>query len=115
MPSDVPHTLLLPGSSPRRRSVPAILCARAIPDASTAAALDAAADRAEARGAQAASGELREWAAQMTPDADADADARAGRLLAAGQATFVSGGAERARALLERVASAPGPSRHEAL
>nr|MBA2357109.1 AAA family ATPase [Actinomycetota bacterium] len=83
------------------------------PDATAAAALDLAADKAEARGAQAASGELREWAAEMTPAAEHHDLAR--RLVAAGRAAFVSGDAERARTLLERVAAAPGPMQHEAL
>ena len=73
--------------------------AQAGPDAAAAAALDHAADVAEGRGAQAAGGDLREWAAQMTPPADADAQAR--RLVAAGQAMFRSGDGERARPLIE--------------
>ena len=87
--------------------------ARATPDADTAAALDAAADAAEVRGAQATSGELREWAAEMTPATDADA--RAGRLVAAGYAAFLSGDTVRARALFESVGALPGLRQHEAL
>ena len=72
-----------------------------------------AARLAEARGAWTASGELRAWAAELTPPADVDALAR--RLVAAGQATFKSGDIEQARELLERVARVPGPRQHEAL
>jgi DNA-binding CsgD family transcriptional regulator len=83
------------------------------PDAGAAAALDQAADMAERRGAQAAAGELREWAAQMTLAGDGDALVR--RLVAASQAMLRSGDAARAQPLLERAASAPGPGRHAAL
>lgn len=86
---------------------------QAHPDADAAAALDAAADAAAERGAQAGSGELREWAAAMTPSADAGL--KAGRLLEAGNAMYLAGDATRARDVLERVASAPGPRQHEAL
>ena len=87
--------------------------ARATPDADTAAALDAAADAAELRGAQATSGELREWAAEMTPATDADG--RAGRLVAAGYAAFLSGDTVRSRSLFESVGALPGLRQHEAL
>ena len=87
--------------------------AQASPDADAAEALDLAADAAEQRGAQATSGELREWAAEMTPAEDVDR--KAGRLIAAGNAMYLSGDTTRARALLERVALVPGPGRHEAL
>jgi DNA-binding CsgD family transcriptional regulator len=87
--------------------------AQAGPDAPAAAALDHAADVAEARGAQAAGGDLREWAAQMTPAADVDALTR--RLVAAGHTMLLSGDAGRGRRLLERAAAAAGPGRYEAL
>jgi DNA-binding CsgD family transcriptional regulator len=87
--------------------------ARDGPDAAAAAALDHAAELAEARGAQAAAGELREWAAAMTPPQDRGAHGR--RLVAAGEAMFRSGDTGRARLLLERAAQDDGPSRYVAL
>jgi DNA-binding CsgD family transcriptional regulator len=116
------------GSDPERREVHTALAAVVTvpeerarhlalatpgPDASTAAALDEAADLAQARGAQAASGELRAWAAESTPSADVEARDR--RLILAGQTTYMCGDTERAWELLEPVALAPGPSQHEAL
>lgn len=85
------------------------------PDARVAAALDAAAEHARARGAPAAAAELLERAAELTPSDD---PARAQRRLAdAAYHHFESGDGRRARALLETllVQAAPGPERARVL
>jgi DNA-binding CsgD family transcriptional regulator len=79
------------------------------PDADVAAALDAAAEQAAARGAPAAAGELCELAAEATPPGS-DEQRRASWLRAA---IFhrLSGDGDRAAAILERLlAEAPGGS-----
>jgi DNA-binding CsgD family transcriptional regulator len=85
------------------------------PDAQVAAALDAAAGLARARGAPAAAAELIERAAQFTR-ADDPAAARR-RLADAAYYHFESGDSRRARALLETllVQAAPGPERARVL
>ncbi|MEU9331556.1 AAA family ATPase [Streptomyces sp. NPDC048290] len=78
------------------------------PDESVARALDAAADRASARGAPAVALAARERAVALTPDPP-----RLGtRLLAAAELTLELGDTERARALLHR-AAALGPDAPE--
>jgi DNA-binding CsgD family transcriptional regulator len=81
------------------------------PDAHVARALSAAADHAHARGAPAASAELLERAAELTP-ADDPAAARR-RLADAAYYHFESGDSRRARVLLETLLghAAPGPER----
>ena len=86
------------------------------PDANAAAALDAAATRAHARGAPDAAAELSCLAAALTSDDDPK---RARRLAAAGRYRLVAGDPARARDLLERAleepAAARGPARAELL
>ena len=85
------------------------------PDAGVAAALDAAAERAAARGAPVAAGELFELAADATPSGS-ETQGRARRLSAA---TFhrLSGDGDRAAAILERLLAeaAPGSERADVL
>jgi DNA-binding CsgD family transcriptional regulator len=85
------------------------------PDAEVAAALDAAAEHAGARGAPAAAGELCELAADATPPGS-EVHARGRRLRAA---TFhrLSGDGDRAAAILERLLAeaAPGSERADVL
>jgi DNA-binding CsgD family transcriptional regulator/DNA polymerase III delta prime subunit len=85
------------------------------PDAEVAAALDAAAERAAARGAPVAAGELCELAADATPSGS-ETQGRARRLRAA---TFhrLSGDGDRAAAILERLLAeaAPGSERADVL
>src|SRR5215207_1936984 len=85
------------------------------PDVDVAAALDAAAERAAARGAPAAAGELCELAADATPPGS-EAEGRGRRLRAA---TFhrLSGDRDRAAAILERLLAEapPGSERADVL
>jgi DNA-binding CsgD family transcriptional regulator len=69
------------------------------PDAAIADALEAAADRAEARGGAAARSRALEWAADLSEDDDT----RGRRLHAAARAAHWAGEPERAVALIERV------------
>ena len=77
--------------------------------------LDAAAQRAEGRGAPAAAAELYEWAARLTPSGSAQVLHR--RSIDAAFCLFQSGDSRRARGLLEAVTAAlpPGPERARAL
>jgi DNA-binding CsgD family transcriptional regulator len=76
------------------------------PDATVAAALDAASPRALGRGAPAAAAELSEIAAALTPPGDPSARRR--RRLAAAEAHRLAGDRDRARAILdELLAEAP--------
>jgi DNA-binding CsgD family transcriptional regulator len=85
------------------------------PDEAVASALEAAASRAESRGAPPAAAELYERAAALTPS-DADRD-RLRRTSLAAFCTFQSGDGRRARELLDAVVSelGPGPDRAAAL
>jgi DNA-binding CsgD family transcriptional regulator len=85
------------------------------PDATIAAALDLAAERARLRGAPAAAAELLEHAHRLTPP-DYDDDLRRRKSHAAAH-YFDAGDAATARALLEQVVTEapPGQSRAEAL
>lgn len=85
------------------------------PDPHAAAALDAAAYRARARGAPDAAGELLELALRLTPSGDADDRRR--RSFDAAEFRFEAGDTDRARSLLEEAVSvAPeGPARADAL
>ena len=85
------------------------------PDAEVAAALDAAAAHAHARGAPDAAALLIERALVLTPSTDSGAAGR--RVLDAAMLHFESGNAQRARALLEEAAAraAPGQERARAL
>jgi ATP/maltotriose-dependent transcriptional regulator MalT len=89
--------------------------ANAEPNADVARALDAAAERARARGAPDAAAELQEQAARLTPPADTGAIRR--RTTRAASHFFHAGDRPHARSLLEAVlADAPaGPERAEAL
>ena len=71
------------------------------PDEHVAAALEAAAAEAEARGATIAAAELAERAAELTPDTDVGR--RVDRLLLAADAAIERGDGPRARPLLEEV------------
>ncbi len=85
------------------------------PDEVVAEALEAAAARAEARGAPPAAADLYEWAMRLTP-ADAERDMLR-RKMHAGFCTFQTGDSRRARELLDEVVAAlePGPDRAMAL
>jgi DNA-binding CsgD family transcriptional regulator len=85
------------------------------PDEQVAAALEAAASDADARGATIAAAELAEQAAALTPDADVGR--RVDRLLLAAGAAMNAGEGARARPLLEEVLerTAAGPRRAKAL
>jgi DNA-binding CsgD family transcriptional regulator len=92
-----------------------LAAAAAGPDEQVAAALEAAAFDAEARGATIAAAELAEQAAALTPVTDARR--RVERLLLAAGAAINAGEGPRARPLLEEVLerTAVGPRRAEAL
>jgi DNA-binding CsgD family transcriptional regulator len=84
------------------------------PDETVASALARGAESACRRGARGAGAVLFEQAASLTPQNDHEARTR--RLIAAADAHFQSGEAERARALLEDAAAcAEGPARYEAM
>lgn len=83
------------------------------PDEAVAAALVQGAESACGRGARSAGAELFEQAAALTPLTDGDRRAR--RLIAAAQAHFQSGNADRARALLEDVVATDGSASFDAL
>ena len=85
------------------------------PDEQVAAALEAAAADADARGATIAAAELAEQAAALTPDADVGR--RVDRLLLAAGAAINAGEGPRARPLLEEVLerTTAGPRRARAL
>jgi DNA-binding CsgD family transcriptional regulator len=89
--------------------------AAAGPDEQVAAALEAAASAADARGAPIAAAELAAQAAALTPDADVER--RVDRLLLAAGAAINAGEGPRARPLLEEVLerTASGPRRAHAL
>ncbi|CAN5578281.1 LuxR family transcriptional regulator [soil metagenome] len=84
-------------------------------DPSAAAAVEAAARRASARGAPDAAAELAERAYELTPPEDADDLER--RRIDAGEYHFVSGNLDRARQIFEEMAAvlAPGPVRASVL
>ncbi|HYI65759.1 MAG TPA: AAA family ATPase [Candidatus Limnocylindrales bacterium] len=71
------------------------------PDATVAAALEHAAERARMRGAPDAAAELAEQASLLTPSSEDDAAIR--RSLAAAQYLLIAGDAARARPMLERL------------
>lgn len=85
------------------------------PDAGVAGDLDAAAERAAARGATAASAELRELATALTPPEHAAERRR--RRLAAAELYRLAGNGERAAALLEQLLTEapPGAERADVL
>jgi DNA-binding CsgD family transcriptional regulator/tetratricopeptide (TPR) repeat protein len=85
------------------------------PDEAVAAALEAAARRAESRGAPPAAAELYERAVRLTPQG-AERDALR-RKMHAGFCAFQTGDTRRARELLDEVVAAlePGPDRARAL
>jgi DNA-binding CsgD family transcriptional regulator len=84
-------------------------------DAGAAAAVEAAARRALARGAPDAAAELAERASELTPPEDADHRQR--RRIDAGEYHFLSGNLDRARATFEEMAAVlpPGPVRASVL
>jgi DNA-binding CsgD family transcriptional regulator len=109
------HRQLAPlaaGSDERARHL-ALGADGADPDA--AAALEAAARRASARGAPDAAAELAERAYELTPPEDVDDRQR--RRIEAGEQHFVSGNMDRARGIFEEMAAvlAPGPVRASVL
>jgi DNA-binding CsgD family transcriptional regulator len=89
--------------------------ATAAPDEGIARLVEAGAERARARGAPDAAGELAEAAARLTPPADARARCR--RVTAAASHFFHAGDPQRARALVESELreAPPGRERGEAL
>jgi DNA-binding CsgD family transcriptional regulator/tetratricopeptide (TPR) repeat protein len=99
---------------PEERARHLALAARG-PDESVAAALEAAARRAQARGAPPAAAELYERAMRLTPEG-ATSDALR-RTMHAGFCAFQTGDSRRARELLDSVVAAlePGPERARAL
>jgi class 3 adenylate cyclase/DNA-binding CsgD family transcriptional regulator/tetratricopeptide (TPR) repeat protein len=82
------------------------------PDAEVAAALEAAAAQAGARGAPAAAAELTERAAQLTPPDDRDAGVR--RMLAAADAHTMAGDGAQAQRVLQKLIDALAPGRDRA-
>ena len=85
------------------------------PDEGVAAALEAAAQRAQSRGAPPAAAELYERAMRLTPEGAKDDALR--RMMHAGFCAFQTGDTPRARELLDQVVAAlePGPERARAL
>ena len=86
--------------------------AAAGPDHDVAAAVEAAARRARARGAPQAAAELWEQARRLTPASDSDGWRRA---LEAGECHLEAGDTERARALLEDVVARLPPGQERAI
>ena len=108
------HRLALAVRDPEQRARHLALAASG-PDAGIAAALDAAAARAKARGAPATAAELAESAGRLTPAGEREERAR--RLLDAADLHTLAGDGGRAGALCDELVDAlsPGPLRARAL